>query len=261
MTDAPASRPGRASYRRDGAVRRLWLAFGAFVCILIVLAGLLYLNRRAATRQVLVGWLERQGIPADVEIERLEIDGLVASIRIGDPRDPDAVVERVEVDYAIGAPWSETGLGLTPNRIRLVRPVLRASFRDGRFSIGSLDPLVERFTGQPPRPDSRGPLVLIEQGRVRLDTDYGPVAVLGDARIDDGRLMRLSARMPAADLKSGGYDARALAATLSVTTTGDRVAVSAAATADQATLPGLAGAGTRLTLTGDLPYPDMEQRR
>ncbi|MFN3932711.1 MAG: YdbH domain-containing protein [Brevundimonas sp.] len=261
MTDAPASRPGRPSSRRSGGARRLWLALGALVCILIVLAGLLYLNRRAATRQVLVGWLERQGIPAEVEIERLEIDGLVASIRIGDPRDPDAVIDRVEVDYAIGAPWSETGLGLTPSRIRLVRPVLRASFRDGRFSVGSLDPLVERFTGQPPRPDSRGPLVLIERGRVRLDTEFGPVAVQGDARIDDGRLIRVSARMPAADLKSGGYEARALAATLSVTTTGDRVAVSAAASADQATLPGLASAGTRLTLTGDLPYPDMEQRR
>ncbi|MDY6922830.1 MAG: YdbH domain-containing protein [Pseudomonadota bacterium] len=261
MTEAPVPPPSRTAARGSGRAGRLWVGVGAVVCILLVLAGLLYLNRRAATRQVLVGWLERQGIPAEVEIERLEIDGLVARVRIGDPRNPDAVVERVEVDYAIGTPWSEAGLGLTPSRIRLVRPVLRASFRDGRFSVGSLDPLIERFTGQPPRPDARGPLVLIEQGRVRLDTDYGPVAVLGDARIDDGRLLRLTARMPAADLKSGAWEARALAATLSVTTTGDRLAVSAAASADQATLPGLAGVGTRLTLTGDLPYPDMEQRR
>ena len=262
MTEAPASPSDRApARRRAGGPRRLWLGLGAAVCILVVLASLLYLNRRAATRQVLVGWLERQGIPADVEIERVELDGLVASIRIGDPRNPDAVIERVEVDYAIGAPWSKTGLGLTPSRIRLVRPVLRASFRDGKFSVGSLDPLVERFTGQPPRPDSRGPLVLIEQGRVRLDTEYGPVAVLGDARIDDGKVIRLSARAPAADLKNGTYEARAFAATLSVTTTGDRMAVSGAATADQATLPGFAGAGMRMTLTGDLPYPDLKQRR
>ncbi len=262
MTEAPASSPGRApTPHRIGGPRRLWLGLGAALCILIVLAGLLYLNRRAATRQILVGWLERQGIPAEVEINRLEIDGLVASIRIGDPRNPDAVVERVEVDYVIGAPWSKAGLGLTPSRIRLVRPVLRASFRDGKFSVGSLDPLVERFTGQPPRPDSRGPLVLIEQGRVRLDTEYGSVAVLGDARVDDGKLIRLSARMPAADLRSGAYEAHAFAATLSVTTTGDRVAVSGAATADQAALPGFAGVGTRLTLTGDLPYPDLKQRR
>ena len=260
MTDAPASRPGRLSSRQPGP-RRLWIGVAAVVCILLVLAGLLYLNRRAATRQILVGWLERQGVPADMEVERVELDGLVASIRIGDPRSPDAVVERVEVDYAIGAPWSKTGLGLTPSRIRLVRPVLRASYRNGKFSLGSLDPLVERFTGRPPSPDARGPLVLVEQGRVRLETEYGPVAVLGDARIDDGKLMRLSARMPAANLKSGEVEARSLAATLSATTTGDRLAVQAAASADHAALPGFAAAGTRFTLSGDLPYPDLKQRR
>lgn len=253
----PRPRPPRWS----GAGRRVLLGLAVALCVLLVLAGLLYLNRRAATRQILIGWLERQGVPADIDIERVELDGIVARVRIGDPRNPDAVVERVEVDYAIGAPWSKTGLGLTPSRIRLVRPVLRASWRNGEFSLGSLDPLVERFTGRPPRPDARGPLVLVEQGRVRLDTEYGPANVLGDARLDDGKLIRLSARMPAADLKSGEIEARALAATLALTTTGDRVALQASASADQATLPGFAGSGARLTVTGDLPYPDLKQRR
>jgi hypothetical protein len=242
-------------------MRRALFGLGVVLCVVAVLVGLLYLNRRAATRQILVGWLERQGVPADVDIERVEIDGIVARIRIGDPRNPDAVVERVEVDYAIGAPWSKAGLGVTPSRIRLVRPVLRASFRDGQFSVGSLDPLVERFTGRPPRPDARGPLVLVEQGRVRLDTEYGPVNVLGDARIEDGKLIRLTARMPSANLKSGDVEARALAATVALTTVGDRVTLRAAATADRAILPGFSGSGTRLTVTGDLPYPDMERRR
>jgi len=255
-TPARAPRP-----RRSGSGRRILIGLAVALCVLLVLVGLLYLNRRAATRQILIGWLERQGIPADLDIERVELDGIVARVRIGDPRNPDAVVERVEVDYAIGAPWSKAGLGVTPSRIRLVRPVLRASFRDGEFSVGSLDPLVERFTGRPPRPDVRGPLVLIEQGRIRLDTEYGPVSVLGDARVDDGKLIRLSARMPAADLKSGGIEARALAATFSVVTTGDRMALQATAAAGQATLPGFTGAGTRMTVTGDLPYPDLKQRR
>lgn len=259
MTDAVAPAPRPTPRRSVG--RSLLLAAGVLACVLLVLVALLYLNRRAATRQVLVGWLERQGVPADMDIERVELDGLVASIRIGDPRNPDAVVERVEVDYAIGAPWSKAGMGLTPSRIRLVRPVLRASFRDGAFSVGSLDPLVERFTGRPPRPDVRGPLVLIEQGRVRLDTEYGPVGILGDARVDDGKLIQLSARMPAANLKSGGIEARALAATVSVNTTGDRMAVRATASADQAALPGFSGVAPRLTLTGNLPYPDLKQRR
>ena len=241
--------------------RRVLRIVGVVLGVILVLGAILYLNRREATRRVLIGWLEQQGIEADMSVERLELDGLVASIRIGDPSEPDVTVERVEVDYAIGAPWSKAGLGLTPTRIRMVRPVVRASVRNGKLTLGSLDPLVERFTGRPPRPDSRGPLVLIESGRVRLDTDYGPTNILGDARIDDGKLMALTARMPATAFRSGEAEARGLEATIGLTTTGDRVAVRVTAAAERGILPGFAGEETRLTLTGDLPYPDLEARR
>jgi hypothetical protein len=241
--------------------RRTVLIASVVVGVLLVLTALLYLNRRAATRQVLIGWLEQQGIEADMQVERIELDGLVASVRIGDASDPDVIVERVEVDYAIGAPWSKGGAGLTPTRIRLVRPVVRASVRNGKLTLGSLDPLVERFTGRPPRPDSRGPLVLVEGARVRLDTDYGPTNIFGEARIDDGKLLRLIARMPATAFKSGEADARGLQATLDLTTTGDRVALRFAAAAERASLPGFGGEAVQLTLTGDLPYPDLKARR
>ena len=254
----PASPPPRQERRRG---RRVFLTAGAALGVLLVLMALLYLNRRAATRQVLIGWLEQQGIEADMQVERIELDGLVASVRIGDAADPDVKIDRVEVDFAIGAPWSKGGIGVTPTRIRLVRPVVRASVRNGKLTLGSLDPLVERFTGRPPRPDSRGPLVLIEGARVRLDTDYGPAAILGDARIDDGKLMRLTARMPATAFKSGEAEARGLQATIDLTTTGDRVALRIAAAAERAILPGFTGEAARLTLAGDLPYPDLKTRR
>ena len=254
----PAPPPVRPVRTRGGRVR---LIAGVVVGILLVLTVLLYLNRRAATRQVLIGWLEQQGIEADMTVERLELDGLVASIRIGDAADPDVTVERVEVDYALGAPWSAGGLGLTPTRIRLVRPVVRASVRNGELTLGSLDPLVERFTGQPPRPDSRGPLVVVERARVWLDTDYGPANIFGDARIDAGKLMRLTARMPATAFKSGDAEARGLQATVDLTTTGDRVALRFSAAAEHASLPGFSGQAVRLTLAGDLPYPDLKNRR
>ena len=251
----PPALPGRTRGRRA------LLIAGVVVGVLLVLTALLYLNRRAATRQVLIGWLERQGIEADMRVERLELDGLVASVRIGDAADPDVIVDRVEVDYAIGAPWSKGGIGLTPTRIRLVRPVVRASVRNGKLTLGSLDPLVERFTGRPPRPDSRGPLVLVEAARVRLETDYGPTNIFGDARIDDGKLMQLTARMPATAFKSGEAEARGLQATVDLTTMGDRIALRFAAAAERASLPGFNGEAPRLTLTGDLPYPDLKARR
>lgn len=257
--ESPSVRPPRRP-RRGG--RRVLTVLGVILAVLLVLAAAAWLNRRAATRQVLIGWLEQKGIDADMDVERVELDGLVASIRIGDPRNPDVVVERVEVDYVLGAPWSKGGLGVTPSRIRLVRPVVRASVKGGKLSLGSLDPLIEEFTGKPPRPDSRGPLVIVEAARVRLDTDYGPANLLADARIDDGKLMRLSARMPTTAFKSGDdLDARGLSAAVEVTTTGDRVALSVAAVAERAVVAGLSGERARLTLTGDLPYPDMKTRR
>jgi hypothetical protein len=229
--------------------------------VLLILFAALWLNRRAATRQVLIGWLEQQGVRADMKIERLEMDGLVARIRIGDPANPDVTVERVEVDYGIGAPWSKGGLGVTPTRIRLVRPVVRASVRGGKLTFGSLDPLIEEFTGRPPRPDSRSPLVIVERARVRLDTDYGPANILGDARVDNGKLMRLVARMPATAFKSGEAEARGLSAAVDLTTTGDRITVRLDAAAEQATVPGLAGDTAQLVVTGNLPYPDLKGRR
>ncbi len=254
----PAPPPVRPVRRRG---RRALLIAGVVCGVLLVLTALLYLNRRAATRQVLIGWLEQQGIEADMQVDRLELDGLVARVRIGDAVDPDVTVERVEVDYAIGAPWSKGGIGLTPTRIRLIRPVLRASVRDGKLTLGSLDPLIERFIGQPPRPDSRGPLVLVEGARIRLDTDYGPANILGDARIDDGKLMRLTARMPATAFRSGDAEAAGLQATVDLNTTGDRVALRVSAAADRARLPGFVGEAVDATVVGDLPYPDLKVRR
>lgn len=227
----------------------------------MLLAAALYLNRRAAARELLVGWLDRRGIDAEVEIERLELSGFVGRIVIGDARDPDFRVERVEVDYAIGLPWSEAGLGVTPSRIRLVRPLAKLSWKQGRLSLGSLDPLIEEFTARPPRPEVPGPLVIVEGGQARIDTEYGPVRVLADARIDEGKLMRLSGRMPAASLKSGDTEARGLGGVIEVTTTGDRTAVTLAAQAEAFALAGTRGERIDLRLSGDLPYPDMKTRR
>lgn len=257
-TEVP--QPGPTRPRARPALRRALIGLVVALLVVSIGLGLLYLNRRAAARQVLTGWLDQRGIEAQVEVDRFEIDGFVGSIRIGDPNDPDVIVERVEVDYAVGAPWSSTGTGVTPSRIRLVRPVLKATWQDGVLSLGSLDPLVEEFSGRPPRPDATAPLVIIESGRVRLNSDYGPLQILGDARMEDGRLMRLQARMPAASLRSGDVEARSLGGTVNLTTTGNRVAVIMEASADSLSTAGGSGEVLRLSGRGDLPYPDLEKR-
>ncbi|WP_292094592.1 YdbH domain-containing protein [Brevundimonas sp.] len=271
MIDAAAEAPeaGQASPRPPSPRRRTprsaggWIAVAVIALILVLLLAtlLLYVNRRAAAREVLVGWLDRRGIVADVEVERIELDGFVGKVRIGDPANPQASVERVEVDYAIALPWSKSGLGVTPSRIRLVRPVVRASWKDGTLSVGPLDQIVREFTSRPPQPDQRAPLVIVETGRLRLDTEYGPLQLLADAQVENGKLMRLAARMPTAALKSGDIEARGLGGALDLTTTGDRVAVKLDLAADRFALANASGGEAQLTLTGDLPYPDMKTHR
>jgi hypothetical protein len=239
------------------------------VVILIALAAL-YLNRRAAARALLTGWLDEHGAQSEVEIERLELDGVTARVRIGDPKDPDVVVERVEVDYALTLPWSKAGPGVRPERIRLLRPVLRARWADGKVSLGSLDPLLEAFTGQPPRPDARGPVILVEDGRVRLTGEGVDVTARGDARLNDGKLMRLRLEVPPGRLNLRRPDgtrwtAEGLAGRLNVITTGDRLAVRLEASAETAGLGGgaspMGGRDLVLSARGDLPYPDLKTRR
>lgn len=257
-SQTPSTTRRRRSRRGPG---RLVVALLVILALLVTFALLLYAARREAARQVLIGWLERRGVEAEIEIERLELDSLTASIRVGDPDNPDFSVESVEVDYALGLPWSETGLGVTPGRIRLIRPVLRASWRDGRFSMGSLDPLVEEFTSRPPGPEARGPLVLVEQGRLHLGTDYGPLDVRADARIEEGRLMRLSARAAEAALVSGDARVNLEGAALELTTTGDRTQLQLEADFGRVAAPAFEGDDMRVAVDGEVPYPDLDERR
>lgn len=245
---------------RRSAGRAALVAVIAGATVITVVAAGLYLNRRAVARQALIGWLEQRGVDAEVEISRIDLDGVVARLRIGDADDPDLIVERVEVDYALSGPWAVGGMAATPSRIRLVRPVLKARWADGRLSLGALDPLVEEFTRRPPRPDAPAPVMVVETGRLRLMTEYGPYPVLADARMEDGRLTQLSARAPAAALKSGDASARGLGWSLQLTTRGDRMAVSLEARAARADAGGLGGRDLVLSLNGTTPYPDTTLR-
>ena len=140
MTETASLRP--TPRPRPGPWRRLGVGALVVLAILLALTAVAWLNRRAAARELLLGWLDRKGIDADLQIERVELDRLVVRIRVGDPRDPQVTVDRVEVDFAL---WRDGALGVTPSRVRLVRPVVRARLHQGKLSFGTLDPLIEEF--------------------------------------------------------------------------------------------------------------------
>ncbi|MBJ7485706.1 MAG: YdbH domain-containing protein [Brevundimonas sp.] len=256
--DPEPSRTPTPRMRRTG--RRVAIVALMATTALGLVIGTAWLNRRVVAREVLVGWLDDRGVPATVRVDRLELDGFVGRVVVGDPRDPDFSGD-VSVDYRLIGPWSGAGFGVTPSRILLTRPVLKARWSDSRFSMGSLDPVIEEFTGRPPQPDSRSPLIIVQGGRLNLATDYGLVTAFADLTVDNGKLMRLKAWTPDLGLAQAGTRAAGLAATLDLTTTGDRVALGLNLRAADLSGPVISGRNARFGLVADLPYPDMKTRR
>lgn len=261
-TKRPPRRRIRASRFSRGATQLtgLLVTVGALFVVVFALSLVVYAARREVARQALVGWLEERGVEAQVDFERFDFDGLVASIRAGDPEDPDLVVERVEMDYRLGMPWSG-GFSVQPTRIRLIRPAVHATLADGRLSFGALDPVIEEFTSRPPSPDRDGPLVLIEDARLRLATAGGPLVALADARLQDGRLITLDASIPAARLRDDALSLDLDRAGLAVRTVGSRTAVAVVAHVDAASGSGLSARDALIRARLEAPYPDSAARR
>lgn len=232
------------------------LTVGALAVILG--AGALYVGRRAVAEEVLVGWLHRRGIAADVQVERIEWDGFTGRIIVGNPDDPDVRIDRVEVDYLIGLPWMQEGLGLTPKRVLLSRPVIKAEWTGQKLSFGALDPLIEEFTTKPQGAKKPGPLIIVDKGQAVLATPYGQITALADARINDMRLEWLKASLNPAALTLDDMKATGLKAQIEARSTGDALTFSGEASADTLSTKDLSGTGTTLSLKGQVPYPQKD---
>jgi hypothetical protein len=232
----------------------------AVLLVLLAAAITLYAARRTIAREALTGWLRDQGVESEVTFQTFDPGGLSGSLRIGPASRPDLTAEVAEIRYDLLGFWNGRPLGARVTEVRLVNPVLQGRLRDGKLSLGSLDPLIDKLRSQPPKPDQGQPKILVEGGRLRLDTDYGAVTAEADAQLNHGRLQRLDARIDPAVLKGKGLEARLGASELHVVGFGDRVAVAAAAQIDRARMAGLSADGAALRLSGQAPYPDFARR-
>ena len=178
LEPAPPDETPREKERRFG---RLGRVLAIFAVVMAFAFAIVWTQRERIADNVIERELTSRGIPATYRVER--IGGrrqVLADIVIGDPARPDLTVERAEVTlrYRLGFP----AIG----RITLFRARLFGTYRGGKLSFGSLDPLIFRDTGKPfelPRLDMR-----IEDGRALLDTDYGPLGfkAQGQGRLNDG---------------------------------------------------------------------------
>lgn len=226
----------------------------AGVLVLVVVA-LAWLNRRVLAREALTGWLESRGVPARARVERLSPDTFTAQLSIGDPKNPDFAAERADVRYRMGLK------GLEILSVTLRKPVLRAQLRKDGLHVGALDPLVKEFTRRPPRPDATKPRILIDDGLLVLSTDYGPVRVAADARVEDGQLQALAAASAPVRLRGQGFDVTLGAGRIAAARGGGGIGVDVAAPVTAATFGEAKLEAGRLGFTARVPYPDFDKRR
>lgn len=224
----------------------------------ILIAGLLgWLNRERVADSVIAGQLADLGVPAKYEIR--EIGGglqVLENVVVGDPARPDLTIERVEVRTSLR--W---GLPRFAS-VTLVKPRLYGTFRKGKLSFGSLDPVI--FT------DSKEPFELpeldlgIRDGRGLIESDYGPLGIktegAGDLR--DGFSGILAASAPELSLAGCEASGATLYGRISVAAASPRfegpLRVAGVSCADQKLKLGKSGA--QLTLTGDRRFDGGEAK-
>jgi hypothetical protein len=215
----------------------------------------LYADRREAAEGLAERWLREQGLDGELRVERLDADGFSGSLRIGSVRDPDLAVERVEVDLTLEPAWANDPFALRTRAIRLVRPRLKARLDDRGLTFGRLDPTVRTLLD---RPDSGepGPLVLVEDGSVRLFTPYGPVRLRGGGAAEDGRLVRLDGRMRPVRLEGPRLAADVGEGFIRLTGRGDRMTLRATAPVRELSSDAVELRAGDVVLDIDLPYPE-----
>lgn len=246
----------------DKAMRRTWrtvLAVAAVGVVLVVVVA--YAGRRAIAREALTGWLTSQGVESEVAFSTFGPGGFTGTLRIGPAASPDLTAQVAEVRYGLTGWWAGKPFGATVTSVRLVRPVIKARWTDGRLSLGALDPLIDTLRKRPPRPDARQPAIVVEDARLRLDTDYGPLLARASARLDNGRLLRLDATFAPASLAGHDRSVRLGPGELHLVTVGDQVASALETTVRDLKLGQITAQEATIRLTARTAYPDLKQRR
>jgi hypothetical protein len=182
--------------------RRIGL-WAALVVLLLVLAalGAAWINRKQIADNWIGSQLASRGINATYQIER--IGGrrqVLRNLVVGDPRHPDLTVEQAEVFVRLRFGFPAI------SEVRLVRPRLYGTYRNGKLSFGALDPLI--FTGEKKPFEFPDFALRVTDGRALLESDYGPIGLklTGDGHLRGGFAGELAATAPRLSL--GGCETR-----------------------------------------------------
>ena len=150
--------------------KKRWRYIFVLLLLLLIVSSLTWRSREQIAENLIEAQLAQLGIEASYEIESIGATRQVLrNFVIGDPARPDFSVERIELVPRVGLLGPEIGT------LRLVRPSLRVTVKDGELSLGALDPLLESDSEQP-RYLPGWNLELVD-GRARVFSDWGIIGV------------------------------------------------------------------------------------
>ncbi len=189
--DVPGLEPDAAELPRP---RRRWRIGAALLCVVALVLGGLWLARERLADRIIAGQIETLGLPATYAIESIgPARQVLRDVVVGDPARPDLTIERVviEIEPALGVP--------VISKVTLTRPRLYGSYQGGKASFGSLDKWL--FTGSKEKFRMPDLDVALEDGRARIESDYGPVGIKaeGQGHLRGGFAGTLAAAAPQLD--------------------------------------------------------------
>jgi hypothetical protein len=214
-------------------------------------AAALYSFRGPIGVRLAVNYLAARGVPAAIQIERLDLGGFTGKVRLGPQNDPDLTIDRIELEFA-PIPILKQGLAAPRIRaMRLVHPRLKGRWDGRRLSFGTLQPLIDEATKKPGA--GPGPDIRVEDGELRLATPYGGMQLRGEAAMAEGRLSRAAVRLLPASLKFQGQTLAFKGADLTLAGAGQRLNARLAAELERAGGDLVLGP-SRVEIAAGLPY-------
>ena len=176
MSEAEVELPENAAEAAPISGPRRWPFVLTLVLALLGLAlTALWLQRENLAHRIIGGQLEQYDLPATYTLEQVgPLTQVLTKVVVGDPARPDFTAERVEIRIAptLGLP--------TIGSVRLVRPRFYGSYQGGKLSFGTLDKVLFAPSARAPGlPDLE---LRLEDGRARIDTDFGTVGIKADGQ-------------------------------------------------------------------------------
>jgi hypothetical protein len=182
-------------WRRTAAVT-------ALVLLLVILVG--WSARTFVFARLAELYLMTRGVPAAIEISRLNWSGLDASLRLGARRTPDLAVEHMHAVF--NGDWIPKVQSLT-----LTHSVMRVAFDGEKLSFGTLQPLADSLSVPPPQSapaaasTSQALRIVLKDAKVLAFTPAGVLSFAANGSLRGGNVERLSGAIGRANLRAPDF--------------------------------------------------------